>query len=231
MVLQHLYRGHVRCVDVVRGYSVAALQEVHVLHVELAYAFSVELDAAVVRHLDSRHTLQHVSYHTVSLLPVGSDGVVERVPLLTYLLWTDAYLLQLHGLLADSEINPLRTVDDYFHLVSYRKSRGCYGHTVRLSSELQFVVALTVGVGKAYDTAGAFHRHGDIGVHGFALGVKYSTLDYGLCLHTAMNGYDDKDEGNETELHGYYKDLKMICEGGNKDVTPFPIVQTACPEN
>ena len=70
MVLQHLHGGDVGGVDVVGGQSVAPLQEVHVLHVEVLDAFAVELDGAALRHLYARHAFQHVTDDTVALLGV-----------------------------------------------------------------------------------------------------------------------------------------------------------------
>ena len=86
VVLQHLHGGHVLCVDVVRGQSVAALQQVHIFHVEFADALAVELDAAALRHFDARHTPQHVADDAVALLLIGSDEVVECVAILPNLL-------------------------------------------------------------------------------------------------------------------------------------------------
>ena len=135
MVLQYLHGGHVGGVDVVGGESVTALQQVHLLDVEFLDALAVVLDAAALRHLDAGHTLQHVADDAIALLLVGSDEVVQRVAVLSYLLRPHADLLQLHGLFADAEVEPLRAVFHDFHLIADGKARGRDGHGVGLCAE------------------------------------------------------------------------------------------------
>lgn len=135
VVLQDLHGGHVRGVDVVRCQTVAALQQVHLLDVEFLDALAVILDAAIVGHLDAGHTLQHVADDAIALLLVGSDEIVERIAVLTYLLRPHADLLQLHGLFADAEVEPLRAVGHDLHLVADGEARGGDGDGVGLCGE------------------------------------------------------------------------------------------------
>ena len=194
MVLQDLHGGHVLCVDVVRGQSVASLQQVHILHIEFADALTIELDAAIAGHLNAGHTPQHVADDAVALLLVGSDEIVERVTVLPYLLRTDADLLQLHGLFLHAEVEPLRTIRHNLHLVADGESRGRHGHRVCLRRELQPIVSLRVRVGEAQYAPRTFRPHGDVGVHHLALCIKHCTLDDGLGV--GRQCYKCEDEGD-----------------------------------
>ena len=203
VVLQDLHGGHVRGVDVVGGESVAALQQVHLLDVEFLDALAVVLDAAALRHLDAGHTLQHVADDAIALLLVGSDEVVERVAVLPNLLRTDGYFFQLHILLLHAEVEPLRLVFHDFHLIADGKARGRDGHGVGLRGELQTVVSLRVGVGKAQDIARALRSHGDVSVHRLALRVEHGALDDGL-LCVSRQCCEGEDGCDESFIHFYY---------------------------
>ena len=142
MVFQHLHGGHIRGVDVVGGQSVAALQQVHVLHVEFLDGLAIELDGSALRHLDAGHALQHVADDAVALLLIGSDEVVERVAALSDFVGLDRNLFQLDGFLASADVQPLGPVGHDARHVANGHSGCRHHHGVGLASELQLIVPL-----------------------------------------------------------------------------------------
>ena len=199
VVLQHLHGGHVGGVDVVGGQSVAALQQVHLLHVEFLDGLAVILDAAVVGHLYAGHVLQHVADDAVALLLVGSHEVAERVAVLPYLLRPHGNLLQLHGLFLHAEIEPLRAVGHLFRVAANGQSGGADGHGVGLGGKLQPVVALGVGVGKNQDVARALRGHADVSLHVLALRVGHCALNDGL--GGGRYGCEGEHGGDDQPMH------------------------------
>ena len=180
VVLQHLHGGHIAGVDVVGGQTVAALQQVHLLHIELLDGLAVVLYLPVVGHLDTRHTFQHIADDAVALLLIGSHEVVHCVALLADLLCLHVDLLQLHVLQLYAEIHPPGMVLHYFHLLADGKSRGGDGQRVGRAFDFQAVVPFAVGVGKTEDIARSFWCCGDVCIHRLSLRIEHSAFDHGL---------------------------------------------------
>lgn len=133
-------------------------------------------------------------------LLISSNEVVQRVAVLPNLLRTDTDLLQLHDLLADTKIYPLRTVIHHFHFVANSKTRGRDGHGISLCGKFQLVVSIIIDVGKAQNIAHTLQSHGYVSVHDLALCVEHDALNDGL-LCVGRQCHEDKDNCDDVSVH------------------------------
>ena len=140
------------------------MQQIHVLHVEFLDGLAVELDGSALRHLNARHTLQHVADDAVALLLVGTDGVVQRVAVLTYLVRLHRHLLQLYCLLPRANVQPLRPIRHDPRYIADGHTRRLHHHGVCRALELQLIMSLRVRVRKADDASRPFRRHRDVSI-------------------------------------------------------------------
>ena len=117
VVLHHLDAGHVLRGNVVRRKTIAAVEHVHPLDVELVDRLAVVADLARLFDLDARHLAQHVGDRAVLCLGEACDVVAHRVAPQREARRTDLDLADLHGTGLETDllwqpggIEPLRTV-------------------------------------------------------------------------------------------------------------------------
>ena len=182
VMFQHLHRGDVRSVDVIGGQTIAALQQVHIFHVEFLNALAVELDGAALRYLNARHPFQDVTNDAVALLLVGTNGVVQRVAVLAYLIRFHRNLLQFYRFLSRADVNPLRLVRHHPRHIADGHARRCHYHGVCRAFELQLIISLRVRVRKADNAPRPFRRYRDVSIYRLSERVRHDALDNGLSM-------------------------------------------------
>ena len=190
VVLHHLHGAHILCADVLRGQSVACVQHVHVLDVELRYVLPVVLDASALAHLHAGHALDDVGNHAVVLLLVGGHVVVDGVAAPPYLVGHDAHLLDCYRLFHGKEVEPLRAVGHHLYVLPDGHTCRRHRHRVGVEGKLHLVVpARHIHIGKAEDDALALGRYGDVGIGGLAVGTFHEAVDNRFVLGNAIQRY------------------------------------------
>ena len=94
MILHHLHSPHILMVDTVGGNAIFTPEQVGALDIEFVDGLPLIFDFAVARHVDSRHTLQHVAYRAVLRLSESAHSIGDSVALLTYAVALHRHLFQ-----------------------------------------------------------------------------------------------------------------------------------------